>query len=72
MNVGEGVAKLILIDGSGGDGTFGDFAEEAGHGVTSRARPVYNRALERGTRSGLWLEEFAPDRQCGPFGRVEQ
>ena len=44
MNVGEGVAELVLIDGGGGDRTIGDFAEDAGHGSTSRARPVYNRA----------------------------
>jgi len=37
MNVGEGVAELVLVDGSGGNGTFGDLAEDAGHGVTSRA-----------------------------------
>jgi hypothetical protein len=44
VNVREGVAELVLIDGCGGDGTVGNFAEYAGHGVTSRARPVYNRA----------------------------
>ncbi len=42
VNVREGVAELVLIDGSGGDGSLGDFAEEAGHEMTSKARPVYN------------------------------
>jgi hypothetical protein len=36
MNVGEGVTQLILVDSSGGYRTVGDFAEEAGHGMTSR------------------------------------
>jgi hypothetical protein len=36
MNVGEGVTQLVLVDGGGGDGAIGDFAEEAGHGVSSR------------------------------------
>ncbi len=35
VDVGEGVAELVLIDGGGGDGAFDDFAEEAIHGVTS-------------------------------------
>ena len=69
MNVGEGVAELVLVDGSGGNGTFGDLAEDAGHGVTSRARPVYNRAVEWGTRSGLLLEEFGRKRNRRDFGR---
>ena len=35
MNVGEGVALVVLVDGGGGNGAVDDFAEEAGHGVTS-------------------------------------
>jgi hypothetical protein len=37
--------------------------------VTSRARPVYNRAVEWGTRSGLLLEEFGRKRNRRDFGR---
>jgi hypothetical protein len=47
MNIGEGVAQLVLIDSGRGNGAIGNFAKEAGHGVTSRARSVYNRAVER-------------------------
>ena len=36
MKIREGVTMLILVDGGGGDGALGDFAEYAGHGVTSR------------------------------------
>jgi hypothetical protein len=35
MNVGEGVANLILVNGGGGNGSFNDFAEHAAHGETS-------------------------------------
>jgi hypothetical protein len=35
MKVGEGVTELVLVDGGRGDGAIGDFAEKAGHGVTS-------------------------------------
>jgi hypothetical protein len=58
MNIGEGVTQLILIDGGRGDGAIGNFAKDAGHGVTSRARPVYNCEVERRTRSELWLEKL--------------
>jgi hypothetical protein len=54
MNVRERVAELVLVDGGGGDGTFGDFAEEAGHEMTSRASPVYNCAVESRTLNSLW------------------
>jgi hypothetical protein len=52
MNVGEGVAELVLKDGGGRDGTIGNFAEDARHGITSRAKPVYNRAAEWAERAG--------------------
>ena len=35
MDVGEGVALAVLVDGGGGDGAVDDLAEEAGHGVIS-------------------------------------
>jgi hypothetical protein len=50
VNVREGVAELVLVDGGGGDGTLGDLAEEAGHEMTSQARPVYNCAVGDGRR----------------------
>jgi hypothetical protein len=69
VNVGECVAERILVDGCGGDGTFGNFAEEAGHEMTSQARPVYNCAVEWGMRSGLLLEEFGSKQNREDFGR---
>ena len=35
VKVGEGVAKLILVNGGGGNGTFNDLAEQAAHSETS-------------------------------------
>jgi len=35
MDVGEGVALVVLVDGGGRDGAVDDLAEEAGHGVIS-------------------------------------
>ena len=35
MDVCEGVALVVLVDGGGGDGAVDDLAEEAGHGVIS-------------------------------------
>jgi hypothetical protein len=35
MDVGEGVTLIVLVDGSGGDASFNDLAEQAAHGVTS-------------------------------------
>jgi hypothetical protein len=67
MNVGKGVAELILVDGGGRDGAIGDFAEEAGHGVTSRARPVYNQPLEHWIDRRLWLEKFLSNRRREEF-----
>jgi hypothetical protein len=52
MNIGEGVAELVLKDGGGRDGTIGNFAEDARHGITSRAKPVYNRAVKWAERAG--------------------
>ena len=39
MDVGEGVALVVLVDGGGGNGAVDDLAEEAGHGVTSVQQP---------------------------------
>ena len=38
VNVGEGVAKLVLEDGGGGDVSFNDLAEEAAHMAPSVTR----------------------------------
>jgi hypothetical protein len=46
VDVREGIAEFILIDGGGWDGSIDDFAEETGHSATSRARSFYNRAVE--------------------------
>jgi hypothetical protein len=35
VDVGKGVAELVLVDGSGGNGSFNDFAEETTHSGTS-------------------------------------
>ena len=35
VNVREGIAELVLVDGGGRNGSFNDLAEEAAHGVTS-------------------------------------
>jgi len=35
MDVGEGVAEVVLMDGGGGDGSLSDLAEEAAHDETS-------------------------------------
>jgi hypothetical protein len=56
MNVGECVTHLVLVDGGRGNRSIGDFAEEAGHGATSRAKPVYNREVEHGRCRRLWLD----------------
>jgi hypothetical protein len=58
MNVSKGETLLVLVDGGGRDGAISDFAKEAGHGVTSRTRSVYNCEVEHGTRSELWLEKL--------------
>ena len=31
IDIGEGVAIIVLVDGSGGNGTVNDFAEETAH-----------------------------------------
>jgi hypothetical protein len=72
MNVREGVTELVLVDGGGGNGTFGDFAEKTGHGVTSRRVSVYNRAVEHGRGSAILLEKFRPKQDYEDFGRDEQ
>ncbi len=35
VDVGKGVAQLVLVNGGGGDASFNDLAEEATHGETS-------------------------------------
>ena len=35
VKVGEGVAKLILVNRGGGDGSFNDLAEQAAHSESS-------------------------------------
>ena len=35
IDVGEGIALLVLIDGGGWDASFDDFAEEAAHDAHS-------------------------------------
>jgi hypothetical protein len=64
MKIGEGVTQVVLVDGGGGDGAIGDFAKEAGHGVTSRrdqfttaglsAAHVQSYGWRSFCRSSLW------------------
>jgi len=35
MDVGEGVALVVFVNGGGGNGAVDDLAEDAAHGVTS-------------------------------------
>jgi hypothetical protein len=35
MNIGKGVALVILVDGSGRNASFDDLAKQAAHGETS-------------------------------------
>ena len=46
MDVGEGVALVVLVDGGGGDGAVDDLAEEAAHGVTSVSQACGLLALQ--------------------------
>lgn len=71
MDVGKGVAELVLVDGDGGDGSFDDFAEEAIHGETSvhgGGRAGWSgRQSRAGREVGLWggMWEPIPKREDG-------
>jgi hypothetical protein len=60
IDIAEGAAQLVLVDGLGGDGALGDLAEQAAHrdqctGAPGRATPVQLESLCPASYGSKWV-----------------
>jgi len=69
IDVGKGIAELVLVDGGGGDASFDDPAEETTHDGNSVQERVSGRAPTSNERMGQAGPPFSFDDATGRAAR---